>query len=117
MLMIFPKKARHRYPLFGKSCQTRLFLDCKWSFFWRDIVFTPEGKKDGMVGGLIQHGPIPHLHDDGSFTFTTRDDAQKCERQATEDEIRGIQLVKGRLLVPLMAVRVAPEGSAEICRL
>jgi hypothetical protein len=76
----------------GNPIQTRLMLDShKWSFFWAERVLTDDGWKNGMVGGLIQHGPTPTPQDDGSFSFVTWDYALKAERPATADEIRHIE--------------------------
>jgi hypothetical protein len=75
---------------FGHPCQTRLFLDGQWSFFWRETLFTSEGKKDGMVGGLILHGPQPHLGADGSYEFTSWDYVDQCQRPATAAEVAGM---------------------------
>ena len=75
---------------FGSPSQTRLFQDGEWSFFWRTIVHTASGDKEGMHGGLIQHSPHPTLNDDGSFTFTIWDHGLKRERQATAEEVGNI---------------------------
>ena len=75
---------------FRWPAQTRLFREDTWSFFWRTVCFTDAGKKEGMHGGLIQHGPHPTLNDDGSFTFTTWDYGLKKEREATAEEVAGV---------------------------
>jgi hypothetical protein len=74
-----------------KPAQTRWFLDShKWSFVWSERVLTDDGWKPSLHGGLIQHGPRPVLGEGGAFAFTTWDYAEKKERPATEDEIKGI---------------------------
>lgn len=76
----------------GMPIQTRVMLDShRWSFFWAERMLTDEGWKNGMVGGLIQHGPTPNLNDDGSFTFTKWDYGLKAERPATADEIKHVE--------------------------
>ena len=74
---------------FGSKSQTRLFREDKFSFNWSTIVFTREGKKRGLNGGLIQHGPCP-IEDGDRFKFRTWDYGLKCEREATKVEIEGI---------------------------
>jgi hypothetical protein len=59
--------------------------------FWSERVLIDDGWKQSLVGGLIQHGPTPHLGNDGPFTFTTWDYGLKAERPATEDEIKHIE--------------------------
>lgn len=43
-----------------------------------------------MVGGLILHGPQPHMEADGSYRFTSWDYAAQCERPATASEVAGL---------------------------
>jgi hypothetical protein len=74
---------------FGTPCQTRLYREDKFSFNWGTVRFTKEGKQRGMHGGLIQHGPHPIEGEDG-FTFRTYDYGLQAERDATEEEVRGI---------------------------
>jgi hypothetical protein len=76
---------------FGLESQVKLFRDShRWSFAWNDVVFTPEGKKRGMHGGLIQHGPHPEIGTDGAYTFTVWDYKASEERPATDKEVEGI---------------------------
>lgn len=75
----------------GHPAQTRLMLDGEWSFFWAERFLVDGQWKQGLVGGLIQHGPTPRLGNDGAFTFTTWDYEIKAVRAATEAEIRGIR--------------------------
>lgn len=72
---------------FGNPAQTRLYKEDKFSFAWGTTIFTPEGKKRGMNGGLIQHGPCPVLGEDGTFAFRCWDYTLKCEREATAEEV------------------------------
>ena len=44
---------------FGRPCQTRLYKEDDFSFGWVNMIFTDTGKKRGMNGGLIKHGPRP----------------------------------------------------------
>jgi hypothetical protein len=74
----------------GHPSQTRLMLDCKWSFFWSERLKVDGKWKRGMHGGLIQHGPSPHMDDDGNFTFTAWDYQANQQRPATEAEINNI---------------------------
>lgn len=74
---------------FGNPCQTRLFREDRFSFNWSSIIFTKEGKKRGMNGGLIQHGPCPIEAGDG-YKFRQWDYSLKAERDATKEEISNI---------------------------
>lgn len=76
---------------FGSPSQTRLYKDGKWSFGFSISVFTDEGRKKGLHGGFIQHGPCPTLNEDGTFKFTEWDYKNSCIRDATPDEISGIR--------------------------
>lgn len=76
----------------GKPNQTRIWLDGRWSFYWRDFPLVEVGKPRGQVmnGGLIQHGPTPVANPDGSFSFFTYDYDIHGTRPATDDEIRNL---------------------------
>ena len=70
-----------------KPCQVRAWKCDTFSFDWSEFTFTPEGKKRGLVGGLIQHGPTPKEQPDGSWTFKTWDYQKNEPRAATPEEI------------------------------
>ncbi len=75
---------------FCHPAQTRLFREDRFSFAWSTVIFTPEGRKRGMNGGLIQHGPAP-IEEGDTFRFRTWDYGLKAERDATHQEIRHIE--------------------------
>jgi hypothetical protein len=74
-----------------RPTQTRLFNDCKWSFFFSERIKVDGEWKRGLCGGLIQHGPAPTLGDDGTWRFETYDYKEKRSRLATPEEIRSIR--------------------------
>jgi hypothetical protein len=76
---------------YGRPCQTRLYREDKFSFGWGTRVFCEDGTtRQGMNGGLIQHGPHCMIGDDGSYSFSVYDYSLKAERAATTDEIGNI---------------------------
>jgi hypothetical protein len=75
---------------FGSPCQTRLFKSDDYSFNWSTTVFTEEGKRRGMNGGLIQFGPHPKETGVDGYTFRQWDYSLKAERDATPEEVANI---------------------------
>jgi hypothetical protein len=76
----------------NSQSQTRVWPDGEWSLFWSRKVREEHGAewKNGMHGGLIQHGPTPKLEEDGTFTFTQWDYSTNKLRDATQEEIDNI---------------------------
>lgn len=71
----------------GKPLQTRVWLDCKWSFSWSTLAFDEGEWKRYMHGGLILHGPTPTKNDDNTYSFETWDYGEKKTRPATAAEV------------------------------
>lgn len=75
----------------GAKRQSRVFLDCKWSFYWVSFAIRPNkpAVRD-MNGGLIMHGPVPVPQEDGTHKFVKFDYELQRDRGATIDEIKSI---------------------------
>jgi hypothetical protein len=80
---------------YGNNCQTqvRVWPEDQFSFTWsRKVREAGETQwRNGMHGGLIQHGPAPKLEEDGTFTFTVWDYELHKLREATQEEIDNIR--------------------------
>jgi hypothetical protein len=75
----------------GRPSQTRLFKEDRFSFAWSTIMLMDDDtRKQGMNGGLIQHGPCPIIGEDGKYRFETYDYGAKKVREATPEEVGNI---------------------------
>jgi hypothetical protein len=75
----------------GRPSQTRLFKEDRFSFAWSTVMLMDDDtRKQGMNGGLIQHGPCPIIGEDGKYRFETYDYGEKKVREATPEEVGNI---------------------------